>query len=449
MKLSFYGAAQEVTGSNYLLEAGDIKILVDCGIFQGSKFSENKNYNPFPYNPADIDYVFLTHAHLDHCGRVPRLYKEGFRGKVFCTKATKDFGNVMLEDSQHVLANEASEGGYPPLYTHFDVEQVLTLFEGVDYNHTTKISDKLSFTFKDAGHILGSGILKLKIDGKKITFSGDLGNPPVPLLHATEQIKDADYLIIESTYGDRIHEDSKERLLLLQSAIYETVKNKGVLMIPAFALERTQELLYELNQLIENKDVPPVPVFVDSPLAIKATDIFKMHEELFNKEAHDLIASGDDVFNFPGLKMTRSSRESKQINNVRPPKIILAGSGMCVGGRIGFHLQRYLPDWRSQLLIVGYQVRGTLGRKLLEGEKRVKIMGQDVEVKAKVRAIGAYSAHADKPKLLKLISGIEKKPKKIFVTHGEADQAQSLAKTITQDLGIESLVPEEGDSVEL
>lgn len=449
MKLSFLGAAREVTGSNYLLETNNKKILVDCGIFQGRKFTEEKNYQPFNFNPSEIDYLFLTHAHLDHCGRIPKLYKEGFRGKIFCTKPTQDFASVMLEDSQHVLAMEAKRGKYPVLYEKKDVEKVIPLFHGVDYHKSIKLDESISYRWQDAGHVLGSGILELWVDGKKIVFSGDLGNPPVPILRITDSVKEADYLVIESTYGDREHEDAKERLLMLSSAIYEITSMKGVLMIPAFALERTQEVLYELNKLIESKEVPQVPVFVDSPLAIKATRVFRKHEKLFDKEARGLIDSGDDVFNFPGLKMTEKKMESKKINEVKPPKVIIAGSGMCVGGRIGFHLERYLSDFRSQVLIIGYQVHGSLGRKLVEGEKQVKLHGHPIDVKAKIRAIGAYSAHADRKKLMHWVSDFQKKPKKVFITHGEEDQALAFADALKDKFSLNCTVPKEGDSVEL
>ncbi len=444
MQLKFYGACQEVTGSNYLLEIGETKILVDCGIWQGQKFTEAKNYEPFPYDPKEINYLFLTHAHLDHCGRIPKLYHDGFRGQIICTEPTRDFAQLMLTDSYHVLAEEARREKRPPLYELADVQNCLRLFQPIKLKEKITLTPQISFSLHDAGHILGSAFLEIWAEGKKIIFSGDLGNSPAPILNNTEFIKEADYLIMESTYGSRTHEDTRERLLLLSSAIYETIHLKGVLMIPAFALERTQEILYELNKLIESKEIPRLPVFVDSPLAIKATQIFKKYKDTFDPEAQEILKIGDrDIFNFPGLRFTPTSQESKQIYDVRPPKIIIAGSGMCQGGRIGFHLARYLPEFRNQLLIIGYQVKGSLGRQLLEKQKNVIIDGRPIQVQAKIRAIGAYSAHADQPKLLNWVGQISQlKPRQIFITHGEPLEAAALAQALAKQFNIPTAIPQ-------
>lgn len=442
MKLTFKGACEEVTGSCYLLEIGKTKILIDCGIWQGAKFTEDKNYQPFSFPVDKINYVLLTHAHLDHCGRIPKLYKDGFNGKIFCTKATADFAQLMLEDSANVINEEARLGGYPPLYSIEDAKACNSLFQGYNYNQPININDGISIKFQDAGHILGSAIVEIWAENKKIVFSGDLGNPPVPILKATTAIESADYLVMESTYGNKIHEDPRTRELILSSAIYEVATMKGALVIPAFALERTQEILYALNKLVENKEIPLLPIFVDSPLAIKATEVFKKHENLYNQETTNLIKSGDDIFNFPGLKLTESTMESKQINSYPMPKIIMAGSGMCQGGRIKHHLRRYLSDYKNQVLIIGYQVAGSLGRRLLEHAKNVNIEGQNISVQAKIRAIGAYSAHADQPKLLNWLNKFKQKPQKIFITHGEKEQSEGLAAKIKEKYNIDAVIPE-------
>ena len=449
MKLTFLGAAKEVTGSCYLLEAAKTKILVDCGMWQGEKFTEDRNYNPFPFPAQEINYVILTHAHLDHCGRIPKLYKDGFNGKILATHATVDFAQLMLKDSAHVIKEEAELGGYPPLYAEADAKACSPLFHGYEYHEKIKLTENIEVCFFDAGHILGSAIVTINAEGKKIVFSGDLGNPPVPILKNTEFVSSADYVIMESTYGGIVHEDYREKVLKLSSAIYETATLKGTLMIPAFALERTQELLYELNKLVENKNIPPLPIFLDSPLGIEATKIFQQYKNLFNPETLERIKKGDDIFSFPGLQLTRTSMESKMINETPGPKIVIAGSGMCQGGRIRFHLERYLPDFKSQLLIIGYQVAGSLGRQLLEKKNKIYLHGKEIFVKAKVRAIGAYSAHADQPKLLNWASHFTNFPKTIFITHGEVSHSQALAENIERKLQLKTHIPEEGYSITL
>lgn len=449
MRLTFLGATKEVTGSCYLLETDKVKILIDCGMWQGEKFTEDRNYNPFPFKAHDINYVILTHAHLDHCGRIPKLYKDGFNGKILATHATVDFAQLMLQDSAHVIKEEAELGGYPPLYAETDAVACGQLFKGFDYHEKIKLTGDIEITFFDAGHILGSAIVAINIEGKTIVFSGDLGNPPVPILRNTEFLSAADFVIMESTYGGITHEDFREKILKLSSAIYETATMKGTLMIPAFALERTQELLYELNKLVESKDVPPLPVFLDSPLAIAATEIFRRYKNLYNQETMERIKKGDDIFSFPGLRMTRSINESKIINQTPGPKIVIAGSGMCQGGRIRFHLERYLPDFKSQLLIIGYQVASSLGRQLLEKKNKIYLHGREILVKAKIKAIGAYSAHADQPKLLDWVSHFTNFPKTIFITHGEENHAQALAQSIEENLRLKTYIPEEGYSITL
>ncbi|MBU0671146.1 MBL fold metallo-hydrolase, partial [Patescibacteria group bacterium] len=426
------------------------KFLVDCGMFQGAKFSEDQNFEDFPFDPKEIDCVLLTHTHIDHCGRLPKLVKDGYKGKVYATHATVDFAKILLADSAHVIESEAKRNKKPVLYEPGDVEKLSKYFEGVNYNQDLELECGLRVRFRDAGHILGSAIIEVWADGKKIVFSGDLGNPPVPIVNPTEFIDEAEYVLCESTYGGRIHEDSRTRRLMLSSAIYEVVTMKGVLMIPAFAMERSQEILYELNTLIENQDIPPIKVYLDSPLAINAVEVFKKHEALFNIEATSLIDSGDDIFKFPGLEMTKTTDQSKAILQAPEPKIIIAGSGMCHGGRIMHHLKNYLGDFRAQMLVIGYMVEGSLGRRLLNREKKVKIYGQEINVQAKVRAIGGYSAHADQPKLITWMKAFtKKKPAKVFITHGEIDQSRELAKMFIQDLGLDTHVPSQDEVIEL
>lgn len=439
MKLTFCGGTQIVTGVNYLLETSKAKILIDCGLFQGTRENQKLNFEPFAYDPRTIDAVILTHAHLDHTGRLPLLYKRGFRGKIFCTRPTKSFTELILIDSTHIWRKQ--EKRLLRLFDWPDVDGVLGLFKGADYHQKIQIKPGISFQFKDAGHILGSSIIELQAKGQKIVFSGDLGNPPVPLLCDPEFIERTDYLIIESTYGDRLHQPRKESKEQLENIIEETVAQKGVLMIPSFAVERTQELLYELNELVENHRIPSVPIFIDSPLAIEATQIYRRYRDYFDKEACQLIDIGDDIFKFPGLRLTRTKEESKMINQVSAPKVIIAGSGMSQGGRICYHEMRYLPDPASSLLIVAYQAQGTLGRRLLDGHSKVMIFGQPVKVRAKIISLEAYSAHADQKGLLNWIEAIAKPVKNIFVVQGEKEPAKALCQKIKDRLGIAACVP--------
>lgn len=448
MKLVFWGAARTVTGANFLIETEKSKILVDCGMFQGSRFAEEQNYSDFPYDPKSIDAVLVTHAHVDHIGRIPKLYKHGFGGKIYATTPTIDLARVSLNDSAGLIKEEAQELGVEPFFSEADVQALEPLFSGVKYGEELQITDDIKVKFRDAGHILGSAIIEVWADGKKLVFSGDLGNPPTPLLKPTEFIDEADYVVIESTYGNRIHEDFKERKDVLEDQIEYVGKSGGVLMIPVFALERTQELLFELNELVENKRIPQMPIFIDSPLAIAATEVYKKYENYFNKEAAYLIASGDELFKWPGLKFTKTVEESKAINDVLPPKVIVAGSGMSNGGRIRHHERRYLSDPNSCLLIIGYQVTGSLGRLLLDGAQEVKMFGEKIPVRARIKAIGGYSAHADQEKLIDWISRI-KNVRKTFVVQGEEESATTLASIIQDHLAVHASVPMLGESFEL
>ncbi len=457
MKLIFYGGVEGlVTGANYMLDTGDFKFLVDCGLAQGSKYADSLNYEPFKYNPAEIKYVLVTHSHVDHMGRLPKLYKDGFRGRVLTTTATRDLTIASLPDTQNRITEDAKLHGVEPLYDEAEMNGLIELLEGFDYEKQIDLGSGVKITFRDAGHILGSSIIEVAYPTesgsyRKIFFSGDLGNPPTPLLRTTEFVEDADYVVIESAYGDRIHEDRSKRKEKLTSIIVETIKQGGTLMIPSFALERTQELLFELNGLVNNKVIPQIPVFVDSPLAIKLTEVYEKHAEYFNTNSNYLINSGDDIFKFPMLKFTPSVDESKHINDVPPPKIIIAGAGMSNGGRILHHELRYLSDPKSTILFVGYQVQGSLGRRILDGAKEVSIFHQQVAVNCRVDAIGGYSAHADQLGLLKWVkvANTNKLLKKVFVVQGEVSAVSILAQKIKDDLDIEAVIPKAEEGFDL
>lgn len=447
--ITFYGGTESVTGSNFLFETNGLKLLVDCGLFQGCSICGDLNVEPFPYDPASIDVLFVTHGHLDHVGRIPKLVREGFRGVIYSTPPTRDLGELVLFDSMGIMEKEAKREHTELLYQKEDVEKAMALWRAVPYHEPVSLPAGIIVRLKDSGHILGSAMIELERDGKKIIFTGDLGNSPAPLLHDTETVSDADYVVMESVYGDRNHPPREEQKGLLKHIIEETIGNGGALMIPAFSIERTQVLLSELNELVENKKIPPVPIFLDSPLAIKATAIYDKYEKYFNKETTDIIKSGDDIFNFPGLKSTLRTEESKAINAVPNPKVIIAGSGMSVGGRIVHHEMRYLPDPKSTLLVTGYQSPGTLGRTLRDGAKEVTILGERVPVRARVVEISGYSGHKDSDALVEFVSHDKARAKKIFVVMGELKSATFLAQKIRDNLSLEAIVPKKGDRAEL
>lgn len=463
-----------MTGANYLLESDpDVKsgratkLLVDCGLFQGSKICEEKNRAPFPYNPQSIAALLVTHSHIDHIGRIPKLVRDGFQGTIYSTPPTKELAEIMLIDSLGVLTKEAKRDKTEIFYSEEDVRQTMELWQTIDYHQEFSLPARggdLKINFKDAGHILGSAMIEIVYHGfakahgfrkadntgyPKIVFTGDLGNPPAPLLGPTEEIKDADFLIIESTYGDKVHEDKSERKIKLERAVEDAIKTGGVLMMPAFSLERTQEILFELNDLAENGRIPKVPIFLDSPLAIMATEIYRKYEHYFNKETRHIINSGDEIFKFPGLKMTKTTEESKAINDVPAPKVIIAGSGMSNGGRIIHHERRYLSDPKSILLLVGYQAYGSLGRILQDGAKSIKILGEEVTVKAKTETIRGYSAHPDRDGLTDFIQKSAETLKQVIVVQGEPSSALFLTQRVRDYLGIHAQAPKYGDSIQL
>ena len=448
MKLTFYGGTGEATGSNYMLESGDTRIMIDCGLHQGGHYAEKENFESFQYDPKTVAAVFITHSHLDHIGRLPSLTKAGFSGTIYATPATKDFAELMLYDSEHLLAAEALREKKPPLYRDEDIKMVVHLWRGIAYHEPITVGP-FTVELYDAGHILGSAFLKIQAEGKTIVFSGDLGNSPAPIIKPLEALPPADYCLIESTYGDRVHEDVNQREELLERAIEDTVQAGGTLIIPTFAMERTQDLLYHLHQLFKEGRIPRVPVFIDSPLAIKLTAIYKKHEDYFNEVTRQETRGGDDILNFPGLQMTLTTEQSKDINEVKPPKIVMAGAGMSNGGRILHHEVRYLPDPKSTILFVGYQATDSLGRKIQEGAPEVTIFGETVPVRCRKISIGGYSAHADQPHLLAWLNSERQSLKKVFVVQGEEQSSMVLAGKIRDELAVVAEVPTAGEVVEL
>lgn len=464
MDIKFFGAAKIVTGSNYLLQTKKYKILIDCGMFQGNKEIERLNYDDFPYDPKEIDFLFLTHAHIDHSGRIPKLVKEGFRGRIITTNPTYDLCKIMLKDSAKIQESDvewenrkrqrAGKEPLEPLYTMEDAENSLKYFEPYFYDQRIKINDSIQVRFRDAGHILGSSILELWVkeenDEIKIVFSGDLGMPNRPIIRNPEYIDEADYLIIESTYGDTVHESYEESTEKLIDIINKTVLRGGTVIIPSFAVGRTQELIYQLNKYYEYnpriEEYMKIPIYIDSPMAVEATEAFKRNSSSFDDEARELVLRGDNPFEFENLRYVKSQEESMALNKYTFPKVIISSSGMATAGRIRHHLKHNLWDEKNSLVFAGYQAEGTLGRILLDGKKRVKILGEEINVKAEIYDLEGFSGHADQPTLLNWIGRFRKKPKKIFIVHGEEEPATVLSEEINRLYGIETIIPNLGDS---
>lgn len=449
MRLTFHGGAGSVTGANYLVEHEGYRLLVECGLLQGTDYCHNKNFQEFPYDAADIDAVAVTHAHIDHTGLLPKLVNRGFTGTIHSTEPTKDFAELLLLDSEHILAQAAQRCGTEPLYGEKDIIKTLRQWHTHAYGTAVK-AGPFTIRFYDAGHIIGSACVLVEAGGKKLLFSGDLGNIANPILPEKASLKGLrpDYALIESTYGDREHEPTAERSDKLKAFIKKIINRGGTLLIPAFALERTQQLLLELNDLVEHKEIPPIPVYLDSPLAIKLTTVYQKYKESFRPEIREQIANGDDIFNFPGLHTTLTREESMEINNHSEPKIIIAGAGMSHGGRIQHHELRYLPDEKSGILFVGYQSEGSLGRAIVDGARRVRINGDEIPVNAEVHSVSGYSAHADRSELLRWANDLDGALKKIFVVQGDEAAAQALAEEL-QRHGLPAVLPEAGQTVEL
>jgi metallo-beta-lactamase family protein len=458
MKLEFHGAAGTVTGSHTILDTGASEIGVDAGMFQGTRM-EGLNWSGFGYDVRSLDVLLLTHAHIDHSGRVPLLVKNGFPGPVFSTGATADLFEIMLKDTALLMEEDASrqsdhpdirsgDESRPPLFTEQDVTEAMKRLRGVGYGEENDISGA-KVRFRDAGHILGSAILEVSASSRKFVFSGDLGRPGLPLVRDPEEIQEADFLILESTYGDRDHEGKGQQGAQLTEIIQETVKRGGNLVIPAFAVGRTQDILYELNLYAKAGGLQGMRCFVDSPLATSATEIYLRHPECFDKETNALLAGGDDPLEFPGICFTRTRDESKAINTLQEPHIVISASGMCTGGRILHHLVHNVECHESTILFVGYQAEGTMGRQLKDGAKSIRIMGKSYDVHARIEAVEAFSAHADQLEILDWLKGFEKFPSKVFMNHGEAVATTTLAQKIHEEFGVDVYTPKIGDSFEL
>ena len=473
MNITFLGATKTVTGSNFLVEGAGKKFLVDCGMFQGSTKDELKNAEPFLFDVNEIDFMLLTHAHIDHSGRIPKLYNEGYRKPIYATKATCDLCTIMLPDSGHIQEMEIEwknrkrkrEGkeALPPLYTAEEALKAMEVFKPVKYDEIIEIDPNIHVRFNDAGHMLGSSIIEVWINENgeeiKTVFTGDLGNNDIPLLSSPTMIERTDYLVMESTYGGRLHNRNEEKAQMFLKIVSETLENGGTVVIPSFAVGRTQEILYELNNLKENQDdekfkkeyekLMSAPVYVDSPLAISATEVFKENMDLFDEETQELIKRGDNPLEFPGLKFTRTADESKELNEKNEPSIIISASGMCEVGRIKHHLKHNLWNPNSTILFVGYQAPGTLGRSIVDGAKKVKIFGEEFSVKARIEYIEGYSGHADQEWLLNFVYSFIKKPKHIFLVHGEPNGQLVLKNKIVDTTQIPVTIPGYGEKYTL
>lgn len=446
VKITFCGGAGSVTGANFLLEVDGKKILVDCGLVQGQKLADDINWDKFPYEAKDIDFLFITHAHVDHLGRVPKLVNEGFRGKIYSTEPTFALAKPMLEDTAYILSKN-TDLGLDKIYTEETLKSSLSLWKGFPYHEKIDITSNLSVSFFDAGHILGSAMILFVYNGKRILFTGDLGNSPSPILPDTEKVENVDYLIMESVYGDRNHESKDDRRKFLEEIIEDNYKRKGTLIVPTFSLERSQELLFELNSLVENKRIPVMPIFLDSPLAIRLTEVFKSFKHYLNEKAQTVMNTDKYIFDFPGLHSTLKTEESKMINNIPNPKVIIAGSGMSSGGRIVHHEKHYLPDPNNTILLIGYQAVGTPGRLIQEGVKTVRISGEYVPVRAHIATISGYSGHKDSDNLLQFVEDMQDTLKKVFVVIGEPKSSLFMVQKLRDNLGIQASAPETGDSV--
>jgi len=465
MKISFLGAAKTVTGSCYFVETKNSKFLVDCGMFQGHSKEIALNQEPFPFNPSDLNFILLTHAHIDHSGRIPKIFIDGFKGDIFATKATTELCGIMLPDCGHIqeLENEwlnrkrQRSGKHPvdPLYTYQNAVDCISLFKNIRYGEIITLSEDVKVRYNDAGHILGSAIIEIWItengEESKVVFSGDLGNKGIPILRECSAIESADYLVMESTYGNRLHEENKNKVEHFVDIINETIEKGGNVIIPSFAVGRTQEIIYDLHQQRDKYDEKikklfNIPVFVDSPLATSATEIFRRNLDCFDEEAKKYVRNGENPLDFPGLQFTKSPDESRALNERDDNIIIISASGMCEAGRIKHHLKHNLWKKESTILFVGYQAMGTLGRKLIDGAKKVKLFGEDISVNARIEMIDGFSGHADRDGLLEWVGKFKKKPLKVFIVHGEEEGMGAFAGQLTERFGLESIIPSKGES---
>ena len=474
MNITFLGAAKTVTGSNFLVEAAGKKFLVDCGMYQGKATLEMENSEEFLYDVSEIDFMLLTHAHIDHSGRIPKLYNEGYRGPIYAHRATVELCSIMLPDSGHIQETEvewinrkrlrAGLEPLPPLYTAEEAEKCLEIFKPVEYDTIVDVADNIQVRYNDAGHMLGSSIIEIWVteNGKteKIVFTGDLGNNDIPLLDSPTMIEDADYLVMESTYGSRLHMRNDDKAKIFLDVVSETLDHGGRVVIPSFAVGRTQEILYEIDKIKDShkddeefqrkyQQLMKTPVFVDSPLAISATEVFKKNTDLFEEEVQEKLRHGDHPLEFPGLQFTRTPDESKALNETYYPSIIISASGMCDIGRIKHHLKHNLWNPASTILFVGYQAPGTLGRTIVDGADKVKIFGEEISVNARVEYIEGYSGHADQEWLLNFVYSFIKKPKHIFLVHGEEESEEVLKGLIEKNTEIPVTIPSFGEKYEV
>ena len=455
MKIEFCGAASSVTGSCHLITTGEHKILLDCGQFQGNKAEEAKNFDPFPFDVSELDFMILSHAHIDHCGRIPILVKRGFNGKIYCTDATADLLPIMLKDSAHIHEKEAEwknrkaeRAGrelIEPLYTMADAEEALQSIEPVMYDELISPVENVKFVLNDAGHILGSAIVELWTtesgDVTKTVFSGDLGVPERPILRNPTIIKKADHVIMEATYGNRVHEKNATSVDHLMQIIRDTVKRRGTVVIPSFAVGRTQELIFEFSKFYkEHPDykniLGNIKVYVDSPMATSATEVFRKNAQVFGDEMRSFILNGDDPLDFENLVFIRSTEESMALNENKEPKVIISASGMCEAGRIRHHLKHHLWESNSSIVFVGYQAEGTLGRRILDGIKNVSLFGEDIYVNAEIHNLEGFSGHADRDGLLHWLAGFQTKPSNVFLVHGEEQSKLDFADYVKSELNI-------------
>lgn len=466
IKLRFLGAAENVTGSCYLIEANGMRVMVDCGLYQEREY-RSRNWDPFLVPPESIDALLLTHAHLDHSGLIPKLAREGFRGPIYATSATCEIAQITLLDSAHIQEEDAEfkrkrheregrKGPYPdvPLYTTKDATACFHLFTPIDYNKPVRIGKGITATFYDAGHILGSSMIKVTVTEngppeveRTILFSGDVGHWDIPILRDPTIFDQADYVLMESTYGDRLHESADTIGKDLAEVINSTARAGGNIVVPSFAVERAQEVLYYLNELLMANQIPHLIVFLDSPMAVNITEVYKSHAELLSADMKRLARRGESPFAFPGLKLVSSIDESKAINHISGTVMIIAGSGMCTGGRIKHHLVANISRLESTILFVGYQAVGTLGRQILDGAAKVRILGQMYEVKAHIARINGFSGHADRDELVHWLSGFQTPPRHLFVVHGESEVARHFAGFLKQKFNWPVSVPQYQEEV--
>ena len=456
MEVEFLGGVRTVTGSATLLQKGSLRWLVDCGMFQGGKTLEERNRNVHSYHPEELSFILLTHAHIDHSGLIPKLVKEGFRGRVICTKATFDLCEVMLKDSGHIQAMEAEwqsrknersgREGTAPLYTAEEAEKSLRYFRTVGYDEILSLSDGLKVRFQDAGHILGSAIIEIWVDDegqeKRLVFSGDLGSSGQPIIRDPSPVVEADILWLESTYGDRLHKSREETVQELLKISLEAISQRAKVVIPAFAVERTQDIIYTIGQLVRKDLIPSIPIYIDSPLAISATEIFKKNPDCFDEEMKGLLLGGKDPFELPQIKYTQTTEESKAINEDSGSAIIISASGMCDSGRIQHHLKHHLWRKESHIVFIGYQAEGTVGRRIIDGAKTIRLFGEEIAVRAHVHTLGGFSAHADQKGLLEWLSHFRNPDLQVFVNHGEEKTSMELSKIIHQKFKLEAVVPQ-------